>query len=436
MKKYHLLIIAVISISVLHAQEKLNPVDLPTSPASSVLGLQPRTVLSPKSYQALEATLFSNFINSSDGIGIPNDFSLEFTPYWTVDHGLSLEDYLYPTDILNDQIMRNSSISLASTQNYLLGDSTATNSLAFGYRTTLYFGNKSDREIVSEFRKGLSDFGFITGRINSEAQSLVINNKVKNKAEFLAAIRIKVEEVIKNYYPDERAKSVINSIFNEAELLPDLEADEDQFLDEFNAITGRILKTDELYSEFKSYIRDRQGLSMDIAYAAFLNFPTNNFEFSIVPRQSIWLTPTYRFRDDLSFLKIMGVFRYEWYNIEYYRNYFPQSQFYENNIDYGLAVAGVFKNFSLQFEVVGRSSNSETPAGIDGNGNELFTKDSDSDFQYIGTFSYLLSDQIALTYSLGKRFDPVVNPENTLVSLLSLNFGFGGSTLDDIKTEN
>lgn len=436
MKKYHLLIIAVISISVLRAQEKLNPVDLPTSPASSVLGLQPRTVLSPKSYQALEATLFSNFINSSDGIVIPNDFSLEFTPYWTVDHGLSLEDYLYPTDILNDQIIRNSSISLASTQNYLLGDSTATNSLAFGYRTTLYFGNKSDREIVSEFRKGLSDFGFITGRINSEAQSLVINNKVKNKAEFLAAIRIKVEEVIKNYYPDERAKSVINSIFNEAELLPDLEADEDQFLDEFNTIAGRILKTDELYSEFKSYIRDRQGLSMDIAYAAFLNFPTNNFEFSIVPRQSIWLTPTYRFRDDLSFLKIMGVFRYEWYNIEYYRNYFPQSQFYENNIDYGLAVAGVFKNFSLQFEVVGRSSNSETPAGIDGNGNELFTKDSDSDLQYIGTFSYLLSDQIALTYSLGKRFDPVVNPENTLVSLLSLNFGFGGSTLDDIKTEN
>jgi hypothetical protein len=172
---------------------------------------------------------------------------------------------------------------------------------------------------------------------------------------------------------------------------------------------------------------------VDAAYAAFLNFPTNNFEFSVVPRQSLWVTPTYRFSNDLSFLKILGVLRYEWYNIDYYRHYFPQSEFYENNVDYGLAVAGVFEKFLLQFELVGRSSNSEIPAGVDENGNELFTKKSNSDIQYVGTFSYLLTDQIALTYSLGKRFDPVLNPENSLISLLSINLGFGGATMDDIK---
>jgi hypothetical protein len=89
----------------------------------------------------------------------------------------------------------------------------------------------------------------------------------------------------------------------------------------------------------------------------------------------------------------------------------------------------------LQFELVGRSSNSEIPAGVDDDGNELFIKKSDSDIQYVGTFSYLLSDKIALTYSLGKSFDPVLNPDNTLVSLISVNFGFGGATSDDINLE-
>lgn len=424
----------ILSISAVQAQEKLNAVSAPTSPASSVLGLQPTSVLSPKSYQALEAALFSNFINSTDGLAIPNDFSLEFTPYWATDHSLSLEDYLYPKDILNDQIIRNSSFSVASTQKFFLGDSSATNSLAFGYRTTLYFGNKNDRNKISEFNKGLSDFGFISSRINGEAESLVANNKVNNKAEFLKVIRGKVQEVIRDHYLEEEAEPIVRAIFNEAESLPELEGEGDELLDNFKLITDRVLESDELFSEFKNYIRDRQGFFLDVAYAAFLNFPTNNFEFSVVPRQSFWLTPTYRFKDDnLSFLKVMGVLRYEWYNIDYYRNYFPESQFYENNIDYGLAVAGVFRSFSLQFEVVGRSSNSDIPAGEDANGNELFTKESSSDLQYIGTFSYLLNDQIALTYSLGKRFDPVLNPDNTLVSLLSLNFGFGAATRDDIK---
>lgn len=429
-------IIILITCSIMQAQENLNPVEMPTSPASAVLGLQPNSVLSPKSYQALEAALFSNFVNSTDGIVIPNDFSLEFTPYWTADHSLSLEDYLYPNDILNDQIIRNSSFSLASTQKFLLGDSSETNSLALGYRTTLYFGNKGDREKVAKFRQGLSDFGFITSRINAEAQSLVINEKVKNKSEFLKSIRVKVEEVIRGYYPDEQAESIIEAIFREAASIPEFKDEGDEMLDAFNPITGRVLKSDELFSEFKSYIRDRQGLSLDFAYAAFLNFPTNQFEFSVVPRQSLWITPSYRFSEGIKFLKIMGVLRYEWYNTDYYRSYFPQSQFYENNVDYGLAVAGVFEKFMLQFELVGRSSNSEIPAGEDGDGNELFKKESNSDIQYVGTFSYLLTDDIALTYSLGKRFDPVLNPDNTLVSLLSINFGFGGATSDDIQLEN
>lgn len=445
MKNKFLSLYAILTISALFAQEKLNTVSAPTSPASSVIGIQPSSVLSPKSYQALETAIYSNFTNPNNGIVIPNDFALEFTPYWTKNHGLSLQEYLYPEDIFNDQIIRNSSFSIASTQNFLLGDSTATNSLAFGYRTTLYFGNKNDRKAINEALNKLSDFESISSRIGAEAQSIAVNSKdIVTKDDFLKAIRGTVEEAIRKYYPNENAVPIIRAFFKEAESLPEYRDNHDNFLDIFNQIADKVLKADELYNQFKSQIRDRRGFVVDIAYATFLNFPTNDFEFSIVPRQSFWLTPTYRFKDNnWSFLKIIGVLRYDWYNTRYYQKYFPETQFYENSIDYGISVSGEFKNFSIQFEAAGRRSYSEIPAGTDVNGKELCTKESNSDFQYIGTFSYKLNDQILLTYSLGKRFELILNPNNTLVSLLTLNFGFGTPTRDDIipatngaKTEN
>ncbi len=72
-KKLVVLIILIISLPV-NAQEKLNKLIAPTSPASSVLGLQPSTVLSPKTSQELETAIYSNFLNSN-GLVIPNDFA-------------------------------------------------------------------------------------------------------------------------------------------------------------------------------------------------------------------------------------------------------------------------------------------------------------------------------------------------------------------------
>ncbi len=37
-----------------------------------------------------------------------------------------------------------------------------------------------------------------------------------------------------------------------------------------------------------------------------------------------------------------------------------------------------------------------------------------------------------LSYSLGSRFEPIAAPLNTLVSMLSLNFGFGAPKTNDV----
>ncbi|MDZ7695250.1 MAG: hypothetical protein U5K69_29740 [Balneolaceae bacterium] len=85
------------------AQESLTDIKAPSSPAAALLGVQPQSVLAPKSYRALETAVYSNFLNNAGAAAIPNDFGLEFTPYWAKDHSLSLEEYLYPEDILQGQ---------------------------------------------------------------------------------------------------------------------------------------------------------------------------------------------------------------------------------------------------------------------------------------------------------------------------------------------
>lgn len=444
MKKFVLITVLVGLYVPSMAQEKLTDIRAPTSPASALLGVQPQSVLAPKSYRALETALYSNFLNSTGETVLPNDFGLEFTPYWASDHNLTIEEYLYPQDILKDQVIRNSSFSLASTQNYLLGDSTATSGLSFGYRTTLYFGSNRDREVVRQYKQQISENQRIQARIGAKAQELVFRPEIQNRQEFIEAIRPTMIKAIYDIYTKDsaaEAEAQVEIILSESNSLPAYESsDPDPFLDAFmNMVDANLqdieseLNAQQVFDQFKTYLKNRQGFSIDVAYGFFLNFPGNSFGSAIAPRHAIWITPTYRFRDELSRLQVMGVLRFEGYDTGYYKEYFPDSQVFENNIDYGIALAGDFNQFSVQFEAVGRSSNSLVPAGFDQGGNELFRKDSRSDFQAIGTFVYRLSDQLALTYSLGDSFEPIFNSDNTLVSLLSLNLGFGSPTREDLN---
>lgn len=418
--------------ALLMSQEKLNSLKAPSSPASSILGVQPTTVLSPKSYQTLETAIYSNFTSNYSPV-IPNDFALEFTPYWAINNSLSLDEYLFPKSGF-DQFIRNSSFSIASTQNFILGDSTATNSLAFGYRTTFYFGNKNDREKILKFEVSSDRNKNIYNRIGVKAEKLGIDSKIENKVDFLGEIKSTIFETYQMYENAEEAERLTNKILLDSDTLPQLDKNNpNEFVDKFMDLVDRNLKGDFLYNEYKGYIRERQGFAMDVAYAGLINFPTNNFEFSFMPRQSFWITPTYKFKDKLNFLKVMGVLRYEWYKLDYYKKYFSDIDIYENNIDYGIAISTEFNKFSFQFEMVGRNGNSEIPSGKDNNGNELFYKTHETDFQYIGTLNYNLTDQIILSYNVGNRFDPIQNSNNTLVSTLSLNLGFGSPNKSVIK---
>lgn len=437
MKKILLALAFIILTVVIVPQEKLNDINTPTSPAAWIIGLQPNAILAPKTFQALEASLYSSFMNNSGSFTVPDDYAMEFTPYWTTNHKLSFQDYVKPKDFFNDQIVRNSSFSLASTKKFVFEDSTKTNSIGIGYRTSWYLGSESDAAKIEQFTKDFRSSLSPVGQIIGAAEQLRAGKKVKDIEELLLKLTPKITKAASNYkvdfaLTDDKSDEITKKITTRIKELPDLS---DDSMDKLNNIVYEEFSAGIIFEKFKSYIKERHGLSFDFGFAAMVNFPTNNFEFSVSPHQAVWITPTYRFANEWSIVKILAVLRYEQYNTDYYQKYFPSAKFYDNNIDYGAGGQLEFKKFSLQFEIVGRSSNTEKVAGVDALGRKLYTKETSSDIQYTGTFSYHLDDQITLSYNLGNLFKPAVNPNSTLLSMLSVNFGFGAPTKDDLAVK-
>ncbi len=431
MKAKITILISLMVLQSVCAQEKLTPLKTPTSPASSVLGLQPTAVLTPKSYDALEAAVYSNFIGDN-GINVPDDFALEFAPYWTKDHGLTVYDYLYAKSV-GEQLKRNTSFSVATTQSLVLNDSVNSTAIALGIRTSLYFPNKSDRQAVDSRLKELRANQRTVSGIGAQVTPFAFTDG--SFEDFWAHSKMHIESFLRIEYPnltEQETNQFLKDLFEKGKGMGYDSTNNDAFLAAFINSIDEKLNGDQLFTEFEGYIKNRYGLTVDIAYANLISFPTNDFEFSILPKQSLWITPAYRFKDGFDFLKVLAVLRYEWYDTDYYAGYFENTQFYSNNLDYGLSAIGDFNKFSVQLELIGRSSSAEIPSGTDVQNNPLFRKVSDSDFQYIATFSYNLTEQINLSYSLGNRFEPVTNDQNTIISLLGLNFGFGAPSKKDL----
>lgn len=404
-------------------QDEINALKAPNSPAAAILGIQPSTVLVPKSLRALEAAVISNFGQNTDQI-LPDDFGLEFTPYWFKDHGLGLREYLDPKP--GPQLWRNLSVSIASSRSFLLQDSTQTNSLAFGLRTSVFFGSAKDYETIEQNLKMLSNVQDVRIAVLQKFVELDIANTNSKDTYIDAAHPVLILKITDETegVSQANARAIADRISLAARQIEYDDSNRNAFFEAYANLLFNELG--DQYQNFKKYITEREGPAIDIAYASFLNFPTNNFEYSTIPRQSVWLTPSYSFNSLGGNFKAIGVLRWEWYNEDYFVRYFPLTDIYRNNFDYGLAAEGTFGKFSGRIEGVGRSQSTENMVGEDENGNSLYTKKSNSDLQYIATLSYRITPAIVLSYQFGSAFDPVFSTNGSLISILSLNFGFGG----------
>ncbi len=398
------------------------PLALPDSPAAAVMGMQPNVVLRPKSMRALESALYTGFRNADGDVGILDDIALEFTPYWWKNHGLTIEEYLSGGPA-GKQLWRNASFSIATAQKFLLGDSTATKALGLGFRTSVFFGNQRDADSIRTLLTSVRDGMTITAGL----RGIMMNSNATTKQTLLEDIRPRFRQLLLDtYHVPAFAEEVLEESYRKAETL-DMEATPEgkrAFVSAFREVVRTVVGSH--YDDLKAYMLKREGLRIDFAYGSFLSFPTNETSYSMVPRQSLWVAPSWRFGGKLEAFSLTGVLRYEWYNTRYFDRYFPGTEVFRNNFDYGFALSAEFDKLSVSAEAVGRSASTLEAAGTSGSGETLYVKRSDSDFQYSASITYRLTADIALNYQFGSTFRQAFDQGETLLSVLSVNFGFGG----------
>jgi hypothetical protein len=429
-----LLVCAYTQLCAQDLKEKISKLKAPSAPASIIIGNQPATISKPKSWQALEAAVYSNYVNQSGSLLVPNDYSIEFSPYWTTKkNSVSIQEFAAPK--LTQSLIQNLSFSISSTKNFIIKDSVKTDAIGFGIRTMLWQGTKREVDFLLNGVKALhlkaAETNFIikrtldlSGKYSSKSDfvKMLIEQMKKDKKEFINA-----DPTLVNDNSFNRWLAGLKEIL--LDKLPEGKAD---YLDDVSDAIDSFTKIDSEAKQLEELIKDRQGFRLEFAAALALNFPTNKTDLSYVPKFSIWLTPSFQpFKNN--HWEFLGVLKYTRLNSDFYKNYSIEKNYFDNSFDYGTRIVYKVDKFSFELELLGRQSKTILEKTKDANGVTTVKSKTDSDFQYLINFNYRISDTIILSYNFGSQFKPVINSGNNLISLATINFGIGGPKKIDEK---
>jgi hypothetical protein len=435
-----LLFFASFAITQIGYSQKNTEIDLeqlriPTAPAAIIIDLQPNEVNKPKSMKDLEAALIRNYVGENNALSIPNNMMLEAMPYWLGDRKNVdvIKDYL--NEDLKNLFWKNLSLSVASTQNFRISDSLNTNALGFGFRTLLRRGDLfSDHKTlikVLQSRSTLARLNVIIGTLIDD----IDDQGITTNTDFIQ--RIKTQYQSTRYYLelDVDVRKAIDEVFIDIEKsLPAAytgkDAIEGKIEEYFNTVLTK--ETEKIKSLYNRFRNDRKGLQLELAGALALNFPTNETDFSTVPKYGIWLTGTFNpdeetksdFRKHTSLILMSRFIRND---VGYYQRYFVDSiGYYQNNFDLGGRIIYQKNKFSVEAEFLGRYRRSMIARTKTTQGDIITITRNDWDYKYVFNFNYAISPNVVINYSFGKQLEPTLKVNGTLISSLGLNIGFGG----------
>lgn len=454
MRYQQLFLISLLGLTATAQETSLSNLKAPQSPAASIIGLQPSSISRPKSWEALESALFSNFY-SNGALAVPNDFALEFSPFWASNkQKLSIERFLSPK--WRESFIQNLAFSVASTQAFHLNDSMKSNAIGFGVRTMLVGGKAGEARKMSIYRltmdlAALSQRMFQLAEQQMEADTrsaLTAAGKPTTPSDvesamIAATITAAQFTAFQNAWSnDMKIKRLLtnpNDISANDDLVQKLEAwlkaNPAATIDAFSEVLDDLTGLNGSVKDLVKAREDPRGFRLEVAASSMLNFPTNESDYSFVPKAGVWLTPSYQHAQWNSF-EALGVVRYLWYRSTYFRRYDNDFGSFDQNFDMGIRLVLKKEKFSLEGEAVRRWSRITLSESFNAASGETTTiSKSEDDLQYLVNLNYQLQENLTLSYTFGKQLDPQLNLNigGDVVSLLALNVGFGAPKLSNGK---
>lgn len=343
----------------------LTNLQVPNSPAFMLLDVAPTQIERPTSGKAFALSIL-NSVNENNGI--PQNYAVEFTPYWYFKHrNLNAFKYWGIDPITNknkgfNQIkLANISFAYVNTE---WQDTTITgniNNLAIGVRTTVF-------QIISK-----------KNRKDLDSANAKIVERLKKVNELAAAFDPSDMEVFKA-----KVKVLLDSISTDETMLA--------------------------YEKEMQDILNRKPLfAIDGATAINWSFDGNNFSSSQLSLFGAWLTFDFSLElnpennEQRNYVSFLMLTRYT-YDNSLDGNPLTDGDFM-NLFDLGGRFAFEFKQLLVSYEYIFRTA----------------TGQSIRTFRSTGMAMYKVSDKIYLLATLGKNFGDT----NNLIAQFGINLGFG-----------
>lgn len=407
MKKVFLIALLPIGMTAV-AQDSIISLDVlsaPQSPAANLMGFTDSEILKPES----PTDFMTNIKTASDGFStVPNSIAMDLRlkNMFRPTYNNSFSDYTRISkenskgknraDIWNN-VQQTAIISLGYKNYAALNDSLQTGQgLGLGFKVSLFRGTKQNQEFAKyyeELKRVQKEIG-----LNGKLQQLTY----RDSEPYMRLDSLKKDAIQKGN--DESAQKYAKEI----EVLMNTWADSINKYNEFEH-QGRAdyadLKSIIEKMEFKTY-----GFVWDVAGGAVLDFPTNNFDYSLGGRSGLWTTLGYEGEKGLSLLGLGRVL------------YTPNLAFTNTsgvldtanvaNYDFGGRVLYEHpgKSFSLSAEGIYRGS---------------FGDVYDPVYRFTFNVGYEIYRNMKLTFMFGRDYDGAITREGNVISALQLLMGFG-----------
>lgn len=386
-----------------------------TTPAFSIIEVEPKTVSRPSTPRGLASSLVSSFNEN----GLKPDLSLEAAPFWLKKRqGITFQQYLNPVGMQG--FWQTASISVATKQRKVSETKNEGTQLGIGLRAQILPGKPSSSSKL--LIQGLEFETFMSSLLATAKSDAAVTTKEHIKAR----VNKTIDDIISgtltnfesgnsrsnneliNYLKINKVKETLNSLIDKEEIKSG---------EAINQYISRLQDSNFLKAETALKVQEslkyRVGWILEVATASSIGFPANNFGQDVKhDRIGYWGNLTYRFdngRDEFSFVvRKMASF----------------SDSVSKNNDYGLSYAHTTKDYSVSLEGILRSYELEFD---DRNelGEPIRRLEKENTYKIAVNGEYKLSDNVSLTATFGKNFDNALFTSGNLLTLLGLNFGLG-----------
>lgn len=452
MKKVICSIFVILSAFSLVAQKKdksLEAISAPSMPSASIIGSQATEINKMKSLKQIETAFLTNFLDSNQNLTLPDNFSVEFNPYLLSDR----KNFNYESYLENDFktcFIRNLSLSLTTTNSYQINDTLSSNAIGFGARTILWNGKVNESLMKKYFKTiGMNQTNLhIDSKVRAylqafKSQHMGVSKKVSELIDFILQNLEKDEDL--NLAMDGNMNQLIANvklILESIQVTEDPVTITDDFIDDFgdNFAEKFVKERDLVLAELKKALEDiqhkRYGFRVDVNYAQAFSFPTIDFDNQISPRWGLWSNisykPNIKSQERPSNLEFIALARLIANNDEFINKYQPVDTTFNSDLIFDLGIKGMYeyKKVSASIEYIFRRNTIDEVIIHDGK--EFKNSINNDSYKFMFSLDYRFTDNIIVSYNLGKSFGQYSNANGNLVTDLSVNIAIGDIKISDI----